>query len=273
MVPHRLFPCQRRALPHSRRSCDSDSQRARTTSPAHRLELAGLRPRTPSTGSIPASRLEVATCSLSVIFNSQATVAPFHALSPPARHGDGPPHRATLPRTFRAEARSAHRREDPSYQYLQPTCCHEHQLNPPILKHEAYALPTHASTTALRPARSCRRQNETSTKAPSSRERHLRPRVTTWLAPRSPAVACGHSFPLGAASVRSGTSARLFRPRGRSNDHATDASCHAFDPPGLRRAGRRRQGPTPRTMHQPPWLLRPEATSADGSPAPPLRLR
>lgn len=185
----------------------------------------------------------MATWSLSDLFNFQATVAPFHTLPPPARHGDGPPHRATLPRTFRAEARSARRREDTSCQYLQPTCCHEHQINPPILEHEACALPTHASAAALSPARSCRRQNETSTKAPNSRERHLRPRVTTWLAPRSSAVAAGRAFPLGAASIRSGTSARLCRPRGRSLDHATDASCHAFGHPACAGLARGAKGP------------------------------
>jgi hypothetical protein len=65
------------------------------------------------------------------------------------------------------------------------------------------------------------------------------------------------------------------RPVGRSSDRATDAPCHAPDLAGLHRLDRTRQGPFPHTVHQPPWLSEPGATSTDGShlPHPLLALR
>jgi hypothetical protein len=80
---------------------------ARTISPAHRLELAGSWPRTPSAESIPVLRLRVASWSKSYSFNFQVAGTPFRAPQPPACHGDGPPPCATLPRTFHAETWSA----------------------------------------------------------------------------------------------------------------------------------------------------------------------
>lgn len=115
-----------------------------------------------------------------------------------------------------------------------------------------------------------------STKAPNSRERHLRPRVTAWLVPRSPAVTCKSLVPVG-GRPRLGTEtySQPFKPRNRSNDLVTDAPCHTPSVTGLRRISQRCQGSFPHTTHQPPWLSKPEATSTDGShlPHPLLALR
>jgi hypothetical protein len=198
MVRCRGFQHRHRASPHLPKELRRRRPLSQDPSPTRRLKHAGSWPRTPSADSIPILRLEVASWSLIRMSNFQAAGTPFHASQPPARHGDGLPLNATLLRASRAETRSTRLREDASHQHLQPTCCHEHRQNPPILELWACAcrppLPPPPVGQHLR----VDVRTEPSTVAPDSRERHLRPRVATWLAPRPPAVASGRLFPLGA---------------------------------------------------------------------------
>jgi len=180
---------------------------------------------------------------------------------------------ATLP-SFVPPRRNAitRLREDASDQHLQPTCCNEHQQNPPIPERCAYASRPSLPSPSVHQHACAGFGTEPSPRAPNSRERHLRPRVTTWLAPRSPAVVCSRLFPLGAAPISGdGTYPWRSRPRSRSNDLTTDTPCHASELFGFRRVDLRRQGPFPHTAHQPPWLSRPGVTYTDGShPSHPL---
>jgi hypothetical protein len=133
-----------------------DCRPGQDRSSTRRLELVGLRPRTPSFGAIPILRSEVAIEMKSLFAqpsNSRNTLFAFFGNPPVTVMGRQ--FGATLLRASAAETTSTRRREDASCQLLQPTYCHGHPRVPSIPELRAYASSTPTSARVLRPTRLC----------------------------------------------------------------------------------------------------------------------
>jgi hypothetical protein len=117
--------------------------------------------------------------------------------------------------------------EDASYQLLQPTSCHEHPQGPQLPSLRLSPFRPSRPARHFRPRANANLDAKPSTTTPDSRCRHLRPRVTTRLTPRRPAVATfpASSLPKGAQFSQTQLVSAL-SAKHESGEMTPDAPCH-----------------------------------------------